>query len=336
MKHAGIAKTLIGCILLVVMGNVGCQQREAPVSGTTPQNPEATRPAKLADTATTAKKEPNEADFPGPPANVLSARSPSSGSPTNLRQLAGADPSVGEPPSATAPEAGGKDDPPLVPLVDHLDQLQRLQRTSPIWFDKQERQVVLVGQICQNRAPLELFACQRGSKEHESIVSIAVQPYLVHAGLLAAHAVPGNPVQYQPEFVPARGTEIEVTIVWQDEQGQRHQARAQDWIRHPQTGKTMEYPWVFAGSVFSTDERGQQYYHADGEGDLICVSNFPSAVLDVPVQSSDSNDALMFEAFTDRIPPLGTPVTLLLKPKLEGKPEQKAPTASGTVHPNEF
>jgi hypothetical protein len=59
MKHAGIAKTLIGCILLVVMGNVGCQQREAPVSGTTPQNPEATRPAKLADTATTAKKEPN-------------------------------------------------------------------------------------------------------------------------------------------------------------------------------------------------------------------------------------------------------------------------------------
>jgi hypothetical protein len=106
-----------------------------------------------------------------------------------------------------------------------------------------------------------------------------------------------------------------VTIVWKDKQGERHQARAQDWVRHMQTGKPMEYPWVFAGSRFSTDtQTGRQFYHADWEGDLICVSNFPDAVLDVPVPSSDSNDALLFEAITERIPPVGTPVTLLLKP----------------------
>jgi hypothetical protein len=52
---------------------------------------------------------------------------------------------------------------------------------------------------------------------------------------------------------------------------------------------------------------------------LICVSNFPSAVLDVPIQSTDSNAALLFAAYTERIPPIGTPVTIVLAPKL-GKP----------------
>jgi hypothetical protein len=49
-------------------------------------------------------------------------------------------------------------------------------------------------------------------------------------------------------------------------------------------------------------------------------------MLDLPIESSQSNEALLFRAFTERIPPLGTPVTLLLTPKLEKakKPEQKA------------
>ena len=37
----------------------------------------------------------------------------------------------------------------------------------------------------------------------------------------------------------------------------------------------------------------------------------------VPIRSSDSNAVLLFEAFTERIPPLGTPVTLILTPKLK-------------------
>jgi hypothetical protein len=79
----------------------------------------------------------------------------------------------------------------------------------------------------------------------------------------------------------------------------------------------MEHPWVFAGSRFWTDEEtGRQYYQAEG-GDFICVSNFGTAALDIPVESSQSNDALEFEAFTEHIPPLGTPVRLVLKPVLK-------------------
>jgi hypothetical protein len=56
-------------------------------------------------------------------------------------------------------------------------------------------------------------------------------------------------------------------------------------------------------------------------GDFICVSNFASAMLDVPIRSSDSNEELQFEANPDQIPILGTPVRLVLTPKLEKKKE---------------
>jgi hypothetical protein len=78
----------------------------------------------------------------------------------------------------------------------------------------------------------------------------------------------------------------------------------------------MSHPFVFAGSSFWTDpETGKQYYQAEA-GDFICVSNFSTAMLDIPIESSQANTELAFEAFTERIPPLGAPVRLVLKPKV--------------------
>jgi hypothetical protein len=83
------------------------------------------------------------------------------------------------------------------------------------------------------------------------------------------------------------------------------------------TRKALDQPWIFGGSGFWKDEStGKEYYQAEG-GDFICVANFPSAMLDLPIESSESNADLLFQAFTERIPPRGTAVTLILKPKSE-------------------
>ena len=80
-----------------------------------------------------------------------------------------------------------------------------------------------------------------------------------------------------------------------------------------------EHDWVFAGSGFWVDpEDGTRHYNADA-GDFICVSNFPTATLDVPVKSSQENSELLFEAATDKIPARGTKVRLVLVPKIEAK-----------------
>lgn len=77
--------------------------------------------------------------------------------------------------------------------------------------------------------------------------------------------------------------------------------------------RVMKADWVFAGSGFYKDDDGKQYYLAE-DGDLICVANFPGAMIDVSIESSSQGDGLLFEAYTERIPPKETPVTIELVP----------------------
>ena len=81
--------------------------------------------------------------------------------------------------------------------------------------------------------------------------------------------------------------------------------------------RQLEADWVFVGSGYYVDEKtGQKTYLAEG-GDLICVSNFPTAMLDLSIKSTDKSDeGLLFEPWTDRIPPKGTEVTMELVPVL--------------------
>ena len=160
-----------------------------------------------------------------------------------------------------------------------------------------------------------MFACPRGTKEYESVVAVDSSAQLVHTGLLAIGAKPGSPMQFDPKYVPAQGPIIDVTVEWFDENGQLRSQPAQDWVRHVPTGKALEHDFVFGGSGFWEDpESGQRFYRAEG-GELICVSNFSTATLDLPIASTQDNTNLMFNAFTERIPALGTPIRLILKPR---------------------
>ena len=216
-----------------------------------------------------------------------------------------------------AAEAAAATTPPAPPKLPEPKGAKRLSPQYDVWLDPEKKAVIVDGQISLREGMLEMFACTRNTKEHESIVSANTRAYLVHAALLGLGAEAGQPVQFVPEYKPPSGEEIDVQIYWVDEQGKEHTARAQDWVKDIPTGKAMTHPFVFAGSSFWSDpETGKKYYQAEG-GDFICVSNFGTAMLDIPVESSQSNEELAFEAFTEKIPPLGAPVRLILTPKLK-------------------
>jgi hypothetical protein len=119
-------------------------------------------------------------------------------------------------------------------------------------------------------------------------------------------------VRFDPEYVPAQGPKVTVAMRWKDAAGKEQQCRAQEWIRNTKTGEQLDADWVFAGSILFKDPNdGSEYYQAEG-GDLVCVSNFPAATLDLPVESSQSNEALLFEAFAGRVPPRDTEVEMIL------------------------
>ncbi len=189
-----------------------------------------------------------------------------------------------------------------------------LSKDSSLWIDPKQKRVYADGYVIMNRGMLEMFACPMNTKEHESVVAILAKSSQVHAALLAVGAISGTPVRYSPEFLPATGQRIRVWISWFDKDGKYQVADARSWIRQGETAKTMQEDWVFAGSGFWKDEEdGKEYYQADS-GDMICVSNFSTAMLDVPVESSAQADSLVYSPFTERIPERGTPIRLTLIP----------------------
>jgi hypothetical protein len=197
-----------------------------------------------------------------------------------------------------------------------------LTKDLPMWIDAKRKLVIMDGEICLREGQLEMFACLKGTKEHESIVSLNAKAFVAHAALMALGAEPGSPVKFDPVYAAATGPEIDVLLLWIDREGKKHTVRGQDWVRDVKTKKAMQYPWVFPGSGFWVDEMtGERHYLAEG-GDFICVSNFPSAMLELPVESTQANQALMFEAFTEKIPPLGTKVRMVLRPKFEAKSKE--------------
>ena len=266
------------------------------------------------------------------------------------------------------------------------DSLKAINKTGTVLLDIKGKRLLLKSEVVLREGLLEMLVCLKGSKEHESILSVDTQAQIVHAGLLALGAKVGSPVRWQPEFQAATGQPIDIFFTWTDENGKLHRDAAQTWVRHatrryfvekldpPPAGfklpadsdlkwdernrellwyghmsdaqrdevlkiskdtkfqkaiqsiykntqiRQMDANWVFAGSYFQTDEKtGEKFYQAES-GDLICVANFASATLDLSATSTATNDDLMFEAFTERIPPAGTKVTIELVPNF--KPQE--------------
>lgn len=197
------------------------------------------------------------------------------------------------------------------PASDRHPELRRLSPADDVWIDMKAKQVVVGGTVCLDKGPIEYFACPKDTKDYESVVAVRSTARLIHAALLAIGLEPGTPVGFDPEYVAATGPVVEVRMRWQDADGQDRTVPAQHWIRDTRTGAAMKESWVFVGSSFSTDPAdGSEYYQADG-GDLICLSNFPTAMLDLPIPSTQSNEALLFEAFAGHVPAVGTDVEII-------------------------
>ena len=248
------------------------------------------------------------------------------------------------PPAGYVDEEDYEDDTTIEPLAlgeilgENQKKLVRLNPKMAIWVDEEKTKVVLQGWICQTRVPLEFFLCTGtgvirtftylsedgtpekmvmfpGAKTHESVVCVDVRPTIIHTALLAIGAKSGEHVVFYPEFRAPSGDEIVITLRWLDENKKIVERRAQDVIKEISSEAPMQTSWVFAGSMFYADEEGVQYYAADSSGEIVSVSNFPSAMIDVPFSSSGENADLLFLADEEKLPPRGTPVTILLERK---------------------
>lgn len=180
-----------------------------------------------------------------------------------------------------------------------------------ITVDKKNQRIEIEGWICFREGILELFACSKGTKEHESIVALWAKPsQLAHAladiGLEAG--LPGKWTKTRI-FRPPSGPVVKVMVRWKGADGNQVMVDADKWILNSITKEpvTERIKWVycFAGTA-------DALARADGNGTAIALSNFPAAVLDLPHMSSGLNVDVLYAANPKEVPPLGTPVTVII------------------------
>jgi hypothetical protein len=182
------------------------------------------------------------------------------------------------------------------------------------------RRVVVAAVVCLRQGPLEQLLTRKNKKEHEAILAADADARKIHNALLVAGAKAGTPVSFDPAFKPATGTRVRVLLVY-EKGGRKVQDNARSWVRGIKSREELTSDWVFAGSVLAAsplDPNGPKSYLAN-EGDVICLANFETAMLDLPIESSKANDETGFEAWTERVPPEGTKVSVILEPVLPKK-----------------
>jgi hypothetical protein len=185
----------------------------------------------------------------------------------------------------------------------------RLGKDSHIWADKKNKQVIVRGIVCLREG---MFACPRGTKEHESIVSVHAKSSEIHASLLALGIDNGKPMDWREVYQPATGPIMEIEVWW-NEDGKIQKRRMQEMLKENNTGKATEAKFVFGGSEIYVDpETKVQTYYADS-GEMINVANSPYAMIDVAIESSmEAEKGLMFSALTENIPEVNTKVYLVI------------------------
>jgi hypothetical protein len=190
--------------------------------------------------------------------------------------------------------------------------------------DKKTRRVLVSTEVCLREGPLEIFMCKKGTKEHEAILHMDHDALKIHELLILAGAEPGKPTQFvnpkteEADYKPATGTKINISVHYTMD-GKTLTHPAQEWIWDAKKKANLPYGWVFAGSYVIEDPDTKKKFYGANSGDVISISNFPYSMLEIPVEVSKDNDNLVYEAKTDRIPPLRSKVWVILEPVLEKK-----------------
>ncbi|NOT01613.1 MAG: hypothetical protein HOP29_13405 [Phycisphaerales bacterium] len=175
------------------------------------------------------------------------------------------------------------------------------------------RRVEVDGRTVLREGPLELFACSPRTREHESIVVTTGRPSKIYEGLGLIGLSPGHPIRQEENggrWLAAMGDSMRIEVRW-EEGGRLRTDDIGQWMRNSKTREAVRpMDWVFAGSY--RDDAGT--FVADEEGTVVCVVDFTSALVALPELHTADNEALWLEAYTERIPPVGTSVTVVFTP----------------------
>jgi len=211
---------------------------------------------------------------------------------------------------------------------------ERVQMADGLWADRQRGEVLVDARIATREGWLEQLVCKAGTREHESLLAVAVQPSLIHAALLYVGAQPGTPGSWREEqgedgawriaYTHPSGAPVEVLARVRGASGERDEPLC-DWIRgvREEGGKLVEqrFPcdrFVFAGSHVRPNPPSLgpgEHYIADYTGSIVGLVTFGDEMIAFREVIPDRVDLApaVWTADTARIPPEGSAVQLVIR-----------------------
>jgi hypothetical protein len=180
-------------------------------------------------------------------------------------------------------------------------------RIGRVLLDTKARTVTCPGFVNMLRGPIEYLAVTPTGKRHESVFVLEVDPTHLHVALLLLGLEPGGNLRFQGDAHRPAGAPVEVEVRW-SAGGRDRSARLEESAWDIPKRRPMEsHPWVFTGSRITDAGFG-----AALEGSLIACYNDPYAILNNPLPTGA--DDTVYKVNERLVPPVKTPVTLILRP----------------------
>lgn len=182
-------------------------------------------------------------------------------------------------------------------------------------IDYRVPQVEVDCEVILREGDIELFCYGRAPvpKDHESILRTDVPAEAIYEALGLIGVMPGHTLKFFIETQTLRmpaGDPVDVFVRYAQD-GSMIEASACDWMLDARAKLPMQRGyWLFTGSERMEDGT----FAANYEGTIVTVVDFPSSLLSLPTSHSESDADLWLSARTDVIPPLGTKVTMILRP----------------------
>lgn len=191
-----------------------------------------------------------------------------------------------------------------------------------VQFNSNTREVRVPCAVNMNEGVIEYALVTESGKTHESLLKTKVKPFDVQLAMLLCsyEPHPGEIIDVlsntQPELLAIAKRKMDtpganlvrLTVEWKGSDGKIHKAALDGWIHNNREKKPLDIPhWIFNGS-----DMGDGNFSADAEGSLISGHFDLSGIISNPSKSAGENGNWLLE--TKKIPPVDTPVTLVISP----------------------
>jgi hypothetical protein len=214
-------------------------------------------------------------------------------------------------------------------------------KVGSIEFDAKSREIRVPAKVnmhgAEGESPLEYLLVRTHGKVHESLFttdSPALEINLAFTLLsyppsAELYALPNDTGGLSGNFpdVPEpvkRAARIRIDVE-STKDGSTKRVPVGDWIRHTSKLNAMPLtPWVYGGSEFF-----EGTYVPESTGDIVAIFTARAAMINFT--GDDRKEDTSWQVFPDRVPPIGTPVTLVFAPFF---PSETSPKTSPETSPS--